>query len=104
WELGVWNVGADWFFENAQQKYNQFELLAFARKERRQIALVVPMIGWVAKDATSVGFPRDKFGQQRKHDPYRGEAGDGVRPDGSLIEPGDPSQTSIAAPPELIGR
>lgn len=102
WELGAWNVGSDWFFENQGQKSNMFEVLAQTAKERRKLAVVVPMLGWVAKDTTSVGFPRAKFGAQRKHDPYRPEAGDGHKPDGTPIPPGDPTQTSVAAPPELI--
>ena len=104
WELPAWNVGADWYFENIQQKQDMFERLSLNRKDKRTVAVVVPMLGWVAKDGQAVGFPRAKFGQQRKHDPYRAEAGDGVRPDGSLLAPGDPSETSVPAPPELIGK
>jgi len=104
WELAVWNAGNDWFFENMKQKASQFQLVNLNRQQRHRLAVVVPMIGWVSKDETSVGFPRGKFAGQRKYDPNRPEAGDGARPDGSLIPPGDPSETSIAAPPELIGQ
>ena len=102
WELPAWNVGADWYFENVQTKQTLFEQLSPNRRDKRYVALVVPLLGWVAKDAKSVGFPREKFGPQRKHDPYRAEAGDGARPDGSLLTPGSPSETSLPAPPELI--
>jgi hypothetical protein len=102
WELPAWNVGADWFFENIPQKLSMFERLSLTRKDRRVVAVVVPLLGWVAKDGRAVGFPRAKFGAQRKHDPYRPEAGDGVSPDGSPIAPGEPGETSVPAPPELI--
>jgi Glycoside hydrolase family 44 len=102
WELGAWNTGSDWFFENVGQPGNLFQALDAASQAKRKIAMVVPMLGWVAKDQSSVGFPRAKFGAQRKHDPYKGEAGDGYSADGKPIVPGDPSQTSVPAPPELI--
>jgi hypothetical protein len=102
WELGAWNVGKDWFFENQTQKHNLFDDLAASAGKREQLAVVVPMIGWVAKDGTSAGFPRSQFPQQRAFDAYRSEAGDGVGPDGKPLTQDDPSVTSVAAPPELI--
>jgi Glycoside hydrolase family 44 len=102
WELGAWNVGKDWYFENIGQKQTIFETVRVSATLRRKTALVVPMIGWVAKDSSSVGFPRSDFGEQQQFDPYKSEAGNGVRPDGTLIAPGSPLQTSIPAPPELI--
>ena len=103
WDLDVWNVGSDWFFENGKAPALG-ETLAHALAHGSPPALVVPTIGWVAKDSTSVGFPKSKFKEQRKFDPKRPEAGDGFRSNGSPIPPGDPTQTSVAAPPEMIGR
>jgi len=102
WALNAWNVGSDWFFENVSAGTPLHQLLATRARDQRRTALVVPMLGWVAKDTTSSGFPRSKFDPQRKYDQYRPEAGDGARPDGSLWPPGSPEQTSVAAPPELI--
>ena len=65
-------------------------------------ALTVPIIGWVAKDSNSVGFPISMYGPQRTHDPYRADAGDGIRPDGVPILPGSPTLTSVPAPPEML--
>jgi hypothetical protein len=107
WELGkVWNTGSDWFFENVQGGPDSDFRDGIDDGDRRgiQTAMVVPLIGWVAKDASSSGFPKSKFGQQRKHDPYRPEAGDGHKPDGTPIPPGPPTETSIPAPPELIAK
>jgi len=105
WDAGnLWNTGSDWFFENGTSGSSVWEWIDGGVKNNLQTALTVPMIGWVAKDATSVGFPSSKISGQRKHDPNRPEAGDGFRPDGSKIAPGPPSETSVAAPPEVIGR
>ncbi|MEI9941336.1 MAG: glycoside hydrolase family 44 protein [Pseudomonadota bacterium] len=105
WDAGnLWSTGNDWFFENGQEKTGIWDWLDTASAAGLQSAVTVPMIGWVAKDATSVGFPWSKFNPQRKRDPNRPEAGDGFRPDGTPIRPGPPSQTSVEATPEVIGR
>lgn len=105
WDAGnLWNTGSDWFFENGTSGNSVWDWIDDGVKSGLQTALTVPMIGWVAKDATSVGFPTSKFGGQRKRDPNRPEAGDGFRADGSKIAPGPPTETSVAATPEVIGR
>lgn len=104
WDTGAWNVGSDWFFENADGGKDFWKWLDEGAKRDLFMATVVPMIGWVAKDTTSVGFPEAKFGKQQKHDPHRPEAGDGNAPNGSPLQPGPPTETSVEAPPELIGR
>jgi hypothetical protein len=104
WELGVWNTGSDWFFENTKDTTSVWDWIQGNYAGGFKLAMVVPIIGWVAKDATSVGFPVATFGAQRGQDPKRPEAGDGVRPDGSQLRPGPPTATSMAAPPETIRR
>lgn len=105
WDLGAtWNTGKDWFFENVAGKGNLWQWLDDDASHDARTALVVPMIGWVAKDTTSVGFPVSKFGKQRATDPYRPDAGNGVAADGSLLRPGSPLQTSVAAPPAKIAQ
>ncbi len=103
WDIKLWNTGNDWFFENG----GGMDVAAWAEtaaSHKVRTAITVPMIGWVSKDGTSVGFPASKFPKQRKFDQNRPEAGDGSLPNGSPIAPGSPEQTSIPAPPELIGR
>lgn len=106
WDLGnVWNTGNDWFFENV--KSNDAGLpfwLSESQSHGIKMALTVPTIGWVAKDATSSGFPRGKFGPQRKYDEHRPEAGDGFDPNGKPLKPLGPEQTSEEASPERIGK
>jgi hypothetical protein len=105
WDAGnLWNTGSDWFFENGKVDSTVWDWLDADARRHAPAALTVPMIGWVAKDSTSVGFPRSKFRVQRKFDQYRPEAGDGYAPGGAQIKPGSPEQTSIPAPPAMIGR
>lgn len=104
WDLGLTNTGSDWYFENGKGSGSEMLYAGFDDDHAHgwKTALVVPMIGWVSKDATSVGFPISKLGPQRSHDPNRPEAGDGHRANGDAIAPGAPNETSVAAPPELI--
>jgi hypothetical protein len=104
WELGTWNAGSDWFFENASGSSPVWDTVSEAVAHHAKTAVTVPMLGWVAKDGTSVGFPSAKFPQQKAHDPQRPEAGNGIAPDGSELRPGAPSETSVPAPPETIAK
>jgi hypothetical protein len=102
WQLGnAYNVGKDWFFENGKSGHYR-DYLSENLKANLASALTVPTIGWVAKDTSSVGFPRSIYGAQKNHDPHRPEAGDGVRPDGSNIQPKSGNITSVEAPPEMM--
>jgi Glycoside hydrolase family 44 len=103
WDADFWNTGNDWFFENFKVDGSIWDWLAKDASRGTPAAVTVPTIGWVAKDSTSVGFPKSKFPGQRKFDTGRPEAGDGFRPDGAKITPGSPELTSLAAPPQLIG-
>jgi len=103
WETHFSNKAQDWFFENyAQEPYTKYfaESAAFGVPS----ALTVPIIGWVAKDATAYPFPVSVYGAQQKVDPYRPDVGNGVDPKGKPVAPGPPTRTSVVAPPEWIGR
>jgi hypothetical protein len=67
-------------------------------------ALVVPMLGWVAKDTISYSFPVSHYGPQRSVAWDLPDAGNGVRMDGSKIEPLPPWLTSVPSTPESIER
>lgn len=102
WELGAWNLGKDWFFENVKSS-DLTSMIDDAVQHHGFNALTVPILGWVAKDTASVGFPAAKFSGQRKYDPYRPQSGDGFLPNGDPVSPGPPSETSVPAPAEMIG-
>lgn len=106
WKLGnAWNTGFDWYFENinysADPKYSYMNFLEENQAHDAQTALVMPMIGWVARDTTSYSFSVVQHGPQKAADPYRKDAGNGVLMDGSHIK-ADPQRTSIPAPPAFI--
>ena len=95
------NVGKDWYFENTSSgDYRSF--LEEDRKHGMASALTIPMIGWIAKDKTSSGFPVSKLGPQQSTDQWRPDAGNGIGKDGKPIRPGPPTETSVAAPPSLM--
>jgi hypothetical protein len=102
WQLGnAYNVGKDWFFENGTCGHYR-DYLSENQKANLASALTVPIIGWVAKDTSSVGFPKSVYGAQHAHDPHRPEAGDGVSVDGSNVQPKSPTITSVPGPPEMM--
>jgi hypothetical protein len=103
WESRVANKASDWFFENhAADDYAQF--LAKNLEHHKVTALTVPILGWIAKDATSYSFPVSVFGPQGKTDPWHPDAGDGTKLSGAKIAPGPPTRTSVSAPREWAKR
>jgi hypothetical protein len=103
WEAHFANRAQDWFFENrASPPYTQFLDENTARGTLS--ALTIPIIGWVAKDATSYAFPVSVYGPQQKTDPWLTDAGNGISPSGAKIQPGSPTRTSAPAPPEWVKR
>ncbi|MET0402578.1 MAG: glycoside hydrolase family 44 protein, partial [Cystobacter sp.] len=107
WKIGnVWNTANDWFFRNVvlgtRSDYTADTFLQTNLQKGLQSALTVPMIGWVAKDATSTSFPRSLFGPQQKMDPDVPEAGNGLVASGEALPPPVPTQTSVEAPPSFI--
>ncbi len=107
WQLHVTNSGDDWFYRNihadddGQNAWSRFieENLAHGI----QGTLTVPIIGWVSRDAASVGFPVSRFGPQMSTAPELPEAGNGYSPAGEPLTPASPEITSVSAPPQLIG-
>ncbi|MBZ4399094.1 MULTISPECIES: GH44 family glycoside hydrolase EpsB [unclassified Myxococcus] len=100
WKLGgAWNTANDWFFQNVDIGLSYTDFLESNRKNGMSSALTVPLLGWVAKDTRSVGFPVATFGPQRGED---NGSGNGVTRDGTPLKPGPPSQTSTEASPEFV--
>ena len=103
WQLGnAWNTGNDWFFENVQVKpvasfFDENKSMGMSN------ALTIPIMGWVVKDTTSSSFPVSMGAQQRVDD-WRKEAGNGNKPDGKPMTPGDPSRTMIKITPDFDAR
>ena len=109
WEHGhAWNTANDWYFENVDYSSDPaFTYKTFLQADMDkglQTAMTVPTLGWVAKDTSSNGFPTDKVPGQQASDPSGKPAGNGKTADGKPTKTLPPSQTSIPAPPEFIGR
>jgi hypothetical protein len=101
WQLYVTNAGKDWFFENTKEgDYHEF--LDGNRKHDVFGAFTMPLIGWVAKDGSSSGFPVSKLGPQQATDGWRPDAGNGNDKDGKPIRPGPPTETSVPAEPAFV--
>jgi hypothetical protein len=122
WKIDAWNLANDWYFEN----YRASDATAFPTdsganrfiKQNRQIQtdslITVPMIGYVAKDATACGFSVTQYGTQvgfgnyLAEDQWRPDCGTGVKTvDGNgnpatYITGNHPADTSIAVGPSFV--
>ncbi|MBS1152696.1 MAG: Endoglucanase precursor, partial [Myxococcaceae bacterium] len=109
WQLGnAWNTANDYYYMNVnytgKADYSYETFFAQQQKWDLKTALTVPMIGWVAKDTTTLTFPKSIYPKQERFAPDNEMAGNGVAPDGKPIPSPPPTHTSIAAPPEFIGK
>ena len=103
WERSVWNTGNDWFFENnTAPSYTRF--LADNAAHHVKTALTVPILGWVAKDATSASFPTSSVGAQQAADAPRGAGNGKEKGSGKPIAPGPPTQAYEAITPAYVTR
>ena len=103
WKSNTWNLTKDWFFRNTEGGKSGYEgFLEENRQAGVKTAFTVPMIGWVAKDATSYSFPVSVFGPQQATGPDVPDSGNGVRRDGKPIAPGSPTRTSEASTPDSM--
>ncbi len=102
WRHGTaWNVANDWFFRNVRAPSWE-DFLASNRAHGLASAVTLPLLGWVAKDTESSGFPVSLLGPQQRVDPARPDAGNGLAKDGTPLKPPPPTQTSLAAPPAFV--
>ena len=121
WELNVQNHASDWFYMNLPKTNAPNETLPHGSRSDQfidetlenggKVLLQVPTIGWTPKDReVNVGFSVEKYGpQQQTECSYGGwwcnpDAGNGIRPDGTLITGNDPHDTSKEIGPEFVQR
>jgi hypothetical protein len=84
---GYTNSAADWYFENQSNVYGmppsqEFDpFVSFAQSIGAKVLGTVPVLGFVAADSTSCGFPTSLDPDQTSIDHTR-ECGNGVYPDG----------------------
>jgi hypothetical protein len=115
WELDVANRASDWYFINYPYENDRPEQLPHGSTSDRfvdgvlaqngKVLLTVPTIGWTPKArAIDYGFSQQKYGPQQSRADERRDAGNGVRPDGTLIENNDPLDTSKRIGPDFVTR
>ncbi len=107
WRLSTWNTSNDYFFENVDVSSDDGTPGHEAFLEENWAhgvgsAITIPMLGWVAKDSSSVSFPVSTFGEQQYVDGGKPDAGNGVGNDGDPIDPGDPSAVAVPSTPEDV--
>jgi hypothetical protein len=105
WELNTFNLTKDWFFKNTEGAPSGYRGYLDENRQRGvKTALTVPMIGWVAKDATSYSFPVVGLGPQEATAPEAPDMGNGVGRDGKPVVPPPPTVTSVPSTPDSIAR
>jgi hypothetical protein len=101
----AFNRASDWYFENdGDEQAKEPTYVTFLKgnaTHKALSALQLPLIGWVAKDITSSGFPTDLVAGQKLVDERR-KAGKGLLYSGREAEPLPPTQTSVAAEPVKV--
>ena len=102
-QIHAWNTALDYFFRNIDVASHK-EFIAANRQHQLGSVLTVPMIGWVAKDASSYSFPVASFGPQQYTDPAIPDAGNGSNKDGKKLSPSPPETTSVAFGSEAAGQ
>jgi hypothetical protein len=100
YKIDAWNAAQDWFFHNYAADKPKMIPRFMAENVKRKAAsyITLPMLPWIAKDGTSMSFPRSLFPNQERFD---GDAGNGIGPDGKPLK-ADPKLTSIPNSPEFV--
>ncbi len=108
YQLGeAWNAGMDWYFRNltytGRPGWSWATYLEANAEAGVQSVIVLPMMGWVAKDTTSFSYPVREFPNQQDFEQSSG-AGNGRDKAGKWLEAGSPTRTSVQAPPEFVAK
>jgi hypothetical protein len=121
WELDTHNTASDWFFFNIVDGSSTTlpngstadTFMSATRAAGGEVLLTVPTIGWTPKDRQKRwGYSIAKYGPQKDNecntpnsmDWCTADAGNGVRPDDSLILNNDPADTSTTIDPTYVTR
>lgn len=117
WQLNVSSSASDWYFENQSGSpgvgpTGSFNDLVTSDRAIGAATLgTVPVLGWVAKDATACSYPTATYPTQYAMDAKRG-CGDGMYPQGTggcasktgcNIPDAQASDTSVAEGPAFAG-
>ncbi|KIM28564.1 glycoside hydrolase family 44 protein [Serendipita vermifera MAFF 305830] len=91
------NAAADWFYENRNADAgNANTWIGWIKGAGSQAMMTIPALDWVAKDSTSYSYPKTIYPDQQKFDPYNADAGNGLFPNGSYVQPTtDPNRAYV---------
>ena len=115
WRVDVHNTAADWYYENIPGASDRTQVPPIGNAADAFIGaafdagaaplVTIPTIGWVPRADSPLqhpyfaGFSVAKYGAQQSTDPWDPDAGNGIRPNGSLVTGNDPTDTSSPADP-----
>ncbi len=109
WRIDARNAGSDFFFESLPATSaigDQFQngFVSASRAGHAAPMITIPMIGWAAKlgpgGTKLAGFSVAKYGAQQAVDSqFFPDAGNGIRPGGSMIVGNDPDDAALAVTP-----
>jgi glycosyl hydrolase family 44 len=123
WEDDISNKASDWFFYNIENDNPNpgalpdgsasDSFVAEATAAGSEVLLTVPTIGWTPRDRNRRwGFSVAKYGAQQNTECTvtgfpswcNNDAGNGIRPNGTLITGNDPTDTSRVIGPDFVTR
>ena len=108
WQLNADNKDDDFFFESIGDADptpggRGDDFIAASKSAGAQAMLTIPTLGWIAKlgpdRAILPSFSAAKYGVQQDTDPYLPDAGNGVKPDGTLVVGNDPNDADVHSTP-----
>ncbi|PVF98742.1 hypothetical protein CPB86DRAFT_814423 [Serendipita vermifera] len=80
------NAASDWYFENRNAD-SADSWIGWIKAAGSQAMMTIPALDWVAKDNSSYSYPKTIYPDQKAFDPYKPDAGNGLYPNGSYIQP-----------------
>ncbi|KAG8824630.1 hypothetical protein FRC17_009065 [Serendipita sp. 399] len=82
------NAGNDWYFENRKADAGGADgWLGWIKATGSKTMLTIPALDWVSKDDHSYSYPKTVYPNQKAFDPYNADAGNGLYPNGSYVQP-----------------
>ncbi len=94
WKLRIRNTAADWYFENFVDQ-DSIEWVKKVERAGSDAMVGIAMVDWTPKAPDLRSYSVKKYGPQQKTDPYRPDAGNGIRPDGASMRDNDPSDAYV---------
>jgi phosphatidylinositol glycan class B len=89
-DINASQTAFDWYFENIPWT-DADQWVGDVHAAGAAAAFSVPALDWVAKDDHSYSYSVSTYGSQQQTDPWKPDAGNGIRANGSEIRTNDPT-------------